>query len=92
MRQVNRDELLYMLASAIRDFSPMLYRDLMSPQIERRDRGRVLAAGILADKALGRFEILSPNELPGVMGEAAYSRPIARMMGEDPKLIPYTGG
>lgn len=83
MRQVNRDELMYMLVGAMRVFSPALWRDLTSRQIDTRQRARAIAAGILADKGLGRFEVLSSGELPGQMGESAFSRPIANMLGED---------
>lgn len=83
MRQVNRDELIYAIVGAIRGWSAALLRDLGSHRGETRDRARALAATSIADKGLNRFEVLSEGELPGQMGELAFSKPIERMMGGD---------
>lgn len=84
MRQVNREELVYAIVGAMRGWSAALLRDLGSRVGETRARARVLAAGAIADKALHRFEVLSDGELPSVMGEKAFSRPVERMLGHDP--------
>jgi len=41
-----------------------------------------MAATMIVDGALARYEVLSSDELPAMMGEETYSRPLARMRGE----------
>lgn len=41
-----------------------------------------MAATMIIDGALARYEVLSGDELPAMMGEETYSRPLARMRGE----------
>jgi hypothetical protein len=82
MRQVNRDELIYMIASAIRRWPSSLLRDLKDQRQEVRDRARVTAAASIVDRSLNRFEVLCETPLPPDMGEATFTRPVQRMMGD----------
>lgn len=41
-----------------------------------------MAATMIVDGALARYEVLSSDELPASMGEETDSRPLVRMRGE----------
>jgi hypothetical protein len=82
VRQVNRDELIYIVAGALRDVPASIRKDLLDHSIARRDMARVLTATTIVDRALNRYEVLSAAPYTDQMGEGAFSKPIARMMGE----------
>lgn len=82
MRQVNRDELAYMIAGALRGSSRATLKLLVDARdVQRRQAQAMIALAIV--EALKPFEILSDRHLPSLMGENTYSVPIARMLGED---------
>ncbi|MBB3349195.1 hypothetical protein [Sphingomonas sp. BK069] len=57
-------------------------KDVAGAAHERRTQAHVMAATMIVDGALARYEVLSSDELPAMMGEETYSRPLARMRGE----------
>lgn len=63
MRQVDRDELIHLLFSGMRGWTPTLRKQLSSNITAERDKARYIAAGILADK-LHRLDILSQAPPP----------------------------
>ena len=83
MRQVDRDELIYIVAGALRDVPASVRNDLVHHSIARRDMARVLVATTIADRALNRYEVLSAAPYTDQMGASAFSKPIARMLGQD---------
>lgn len=82
IRQVNRDELAYAIAEGLRRTSRSTLKMLLDSRHRESRMGRAMAALEIA-KGLAHFEILSDRDLPPLMGEGTYSRPIARMLGED---------
>ncbi len=63
MRQVNREELEWLLFDGMRGLSATTRNMLVSRDAEQQRKGRKLVAAILADK-LGRLEILSAAPEP----------------------------
>lgn len=88
MRQVNRDELAYMIAQALRQAKPSVLNMLVDRRPDQQRKGRAMVALAIVDE-LRHLEVLSDRELPALMGERAFSVPLARMLGEDiPSGIP----
>lgn len=58
MRQVGRDELIYVFAAALRRVQPATWRAFMDRRREVSDSGRVSVATTIAE-ALSRHEVLS---------------------------------
>lgn len=80
MRQVNRDELAYALASALRKVSPTLRKQFSSGTFEQQQKARAFIAIALADE-LKNYEIMT--DAPAhLMGDEAYSRPLRNMIGD----------
>lgn len=89
MRQVNQDELVYMVASALGEIPASLLRGMMAGQQDARTRDRAIIASRIVERAFRRFEVLSADDLPEMMGELAFSIPVARMLGEEPPPLVY---
>ena len=79
MRQVGRNELIYVIAAALRRVAPSTWNRAVDRRREVSDAGRVSMATSIAD-AMHRLEVLSgAPEAP----ENFFSGPLARMAGED---------
>lgn len=81
MRQVNRDEFAWAIASALRKVPASLRKHFMSGTFEQQQKARAIIAIGIADE-LKRFEILTDTPLPLVQGEEAYSRPLDNLLGD----------
>ncbi|WEK43001.1 MAG: hypothetical protein P0Y64_16915 [Candidatus Sphingomonas colombiensis] len=83
MRQVNRDELINIIQSAMRGWTKSLLKEFQHHEPDRKFRARVIAAGIIADK-MQRLETLSGGcEPPGFrcIDPDAPMNPVADKLG-----------
>lgn len=80
MRQVNRDEFAYAVASALRKVSPTLRKQFSTGTPDARIKAQAMIALNLADE-LRRYEILT--DAPEAFdGDEAFSRPLRNMIGD----------
>lgn len=79
MRQVDRDELIWMIFLALRRVPASAWRDAVDTRPEVQRRGRVAIATIVAD-ALARLEVLS--SAPAAM--TPFGVTVDQLRGEDP--------
>ena len=82
VRQVNLDELAYALTMALKKVSASTLNALRDSRHTQRSQAQAIVGMQLAE-GLKNFEILSTTPLPALMGESAFSTPMARMLGED---------
>lgn len=89
MRQVNRDELVYMISSALREAPASLVRGMLDSRADKSGRDRTIVAQRIVDTALKRYEVLAAKDLSPILGEQAFSIPVARLLGEEPSPLIY---
>lgn len=80
MRQVNRDEFAYAIASALRKVSSTLRKQFATGVPEAQTKARAMIAQNVADE-LHRYEVLTDAPEP-FGGDEAFSRPLNNMIGD----------
>lgn len=80
MRQVNRDEVAYVIASALRKVSATMRKEFATGTAEKQTKARAMIAIGIGDE-LKRFEILTDTP-DHQQGDEAYSRPLRNMVGD----------
>ncbi len=80
MRQVNRDEFAYAIASALRKVTATMRKEFATGTAEKQTKARAMIAMGIADD-MKRYEILTDTP-DHQQGDEAYSRPLRNMIGD----------
>lgn len=79
MRQVGEAELIYKIVSALRKVRPATWKEAANPRHEIKSRA-VASIATVAGGALRDLEVLSGAPFAP---DATFTRPLARMLGEE---------
>jgi hypothetical protein len=79
MRQVNRDEFAWAIASALRKVSPAIRNQFASRVSSQHRQAQAMIAIAVADE-LRRYEVLTDAPAPGLAGDEAFTRPLNNML------------